>query len=1556
MFPNEKKEEKDTETTMDKPVCKPQSLKFVEQNAFLSYLSKTCLVDEPFDASEALDVFITCLGEKYNTFELLRDNLGGIPHLNRVCGREIQPNEAYYRCLDCDLVNSHQCNAHALQCKDCFMKANHDGHRVTTQTSHDYIGTCDCGDANLWDSKGFCSLHSGLTKEMIDQASEKIPKQVRECYISSMKEILYSIFEFLQDNPQHENIVDATITVISQIHHINDCFKLLTCEVLNSKLTNDYKLRINLQNLVNFELKPEVQPCDCTYLELLIRYDFMFSETFQTAIHGLILELFVFPDFKETYMRLYTKQLHFFHYLGDYPGFPTQKISKNALLDYQFFSSEKFSVLAVSHPESTNFFEVACRLLKNYHQMPIRTFYLISFYGLGPAKYILGQQKASEVMLQRPEFTEKVLHILDLFRIFDSPLNLDELVKSLGSDSCLGKYENITFTFKEYLNLLQSFFACIFLLKDSSLQEKSISNVFKTFMALLEKEMDLNGPINVAILRLYPSIIVSFGDFLLLWFRHCTNLEDLKGRIDSELKSNGISKAKFELVSKYVFQSGLLLINYTCALQRIGDWAPNYKSFEEILNLYFESRMTKFSRIESALICLLQLLSNFDSKDAWISSLAENFLNISVSNHVVQREYIPYFFKTLHFVLTDQISFNNVILQQNGTKVKEWNQFDSILKSIEFKAVLSYLYIHNQESFQTIKDALESLLELKDAAIFQEITEFNHKTNKLKVKESFRNKEFDNGIFYLNVRLDNAFKSKLIEDAGSKTEYSDVKTDSLLAESHNPLVKKRYIEDAILWAIICTYRCAKKNAKNTHLLTPLFAFQIQCLEALPTNEAKAKIEKNLIGPDFEDEKIICKTRDLKTLKALQERYYSLRNDLENIFEILKKSDRGLYAKLIDNMISSFKRVLKRVYHFHGEELKSEGEEKNESQIPVENPDLNKERLLAKQKLIRDEYLRKQKRFLNNASITQIKQREESKETSEKSKDFGICVACREPLDEKEHNGYGLITFVSKSNLYQHCIAKKIKSKTYLGDGHLVMSTCKHSLHIDCYSKMKALHAGVEFKCPLCKMLANQLIYPIEETKPKSATVQQIEPKSLEFNLKELLKLFEICQQTQGKLGDHQSKQINMLEELFDEIKIHEILIAEEVELPEASQSDSFESLTNALLMTVLETELTGLQVFLQNQMTLYSIVAQGLKKYARLKAFNYKEKPKIIEFLGNMDDMNYFRANAETFILSSPLDIVKTVLAAFQSVADESFDIYSKFFFLMLNASLMLEFLKLFYEDMQSKCSGDTKEMASAFTFDNFKDSCADNLFCERPNITGLLRKFVALGLITGVYQYSPDSSSLLDTELSMLQFLLCKKEKKDLISLITSFLSQNKTFFENLLIELQMLDLKIEFEDSNLSGLVLVPLPKKYQEFNSNVSKGKCCSCNSISSRGIAQCLICGELYCIGPCDVNLPAQGEIGNLNTHSRNAHFGISVLIECKYARLLLVHSPRNISYGHLYLDNLGQEIDPVKSNWEDFMLSEYTYSKIKEMVILGRVPHEIYSQIEATEQRIQDNYL
>ena len=88
-----------------------------------------------------------------------------------ICAKQMKPGDVAWRCLDCEKDPT------CIICKDCFEKADHEGHRV--QLKRNVGGCCDCGDPEAWDQEHFCSDHKGYGQKP-DDILKKLPKGVKQ--------------------------------------------------------------------------------------------------------------------------------------------------------------------------------------------------------------------------------------------------------------------------------------------------------------------------------------------------------------------------------------------------------------------------------------------------------------------------------------------------------------------------------------------------------------------------------------------------------------------------------------------------------------------------------------------------------------------------------------------------------------------------------------------------------------------------------------------------------------------------------------------------------------------------------------------------------------------------------------------------------------------------------------------------------------------------------------------------------------------------------------------------------------------------------------------------------------------------------------------------------------------------------------------------------------------------------------------------------------------------------------------------------------------------------
>eukprot|EP00804_Cyclotella_cryptica_P026552 CCRYP_015394-RC/>CCRYP_015394-RC protein AED:0.06 eAED:0.06 QI:168/1/1/1/0.85/0.76/21/3141/1947 len=78
----------------------------------------------------------------------------GLSIPRRVCQHPFRRNDIVWVCRTC------QSDETCVLCHDCFTHSNHEGHDVAFYHAQ-AGGCCDCGDADAWDPKGFCSKHGG---------------------------------------------------------------------------------------------------------------------------------------------------------------------------------------------------------------------------------------------------------------------------------------------------------------------------------------------------------------------------------------------------------------------------------------------------------------------------------------------------------------------------------------------------------------------------------------------------------------------------------------------------------------------------------------------------------------------------------------------------------------------------------------------------------------------------------------------------------------------------------------------------------------------------------------------------------------------------------------------------------------------------------------------------------------------------------------------------------------------------------------------------------------------------------------------------------------------------------------------------------------------------------------------------------------------------------------------------------------------------------------------------------------------------------------------------
>ncbi|KAL4469920.1 hypothetical protein ABPG72_006560 [Tetrahymena utriculariae] len=247
------------------------------------------------------------------------------------CGKILKINDVGYKCYDCEMDPT------CIICKDCFEKGDHRGHRTVIQKG--CSGCCDCGDIEAWKKEGFCSDHKGfLTKEQL--SIEQINKKYRDNITQGFKFLFYYIFslieelisntqkgqqiQLIQHNLTIQKVVEYTVLLIDKIVMKNtvlqNLFNHILCEIRFDE--DKYKFRHICPDIISRvtignNLTHPLQKCQCSILELMLRYVVAFNDDVQEKIKNFYISMFNLYHFKQNLITAYTKMFNFFFYYYD---------------------------------------------------------------------------------------------------------------------------------------------------------------------------------------------------------------------------------------------------------------------------------------------------------------------------------------------------------------------------------------------------------------------------------------------------------------------------------------------------------------------------------------------------------------------------------------------------------------------------------------------------------------------------------------------------------------------------------------------------------------------------------------------------------------------------------------------------------------------------------------------------------------------------------------------------------------------------------------------------------------------------------------------------------------------------------------------------------------------------------------------------------------------------------------------------------------------------------------------------------------------------------------
>ncbi|RKP18123.1 hypothetical protein ROZALSC1DRAFT_30148, partial [Rozella allomycis CSF55] len=189
-------------------------------------------------------------------------------------------------------------------------------------------------------------------------------------------------------------------------------------------------------------------------------------------------------------------------------------------------------------------------------------------------------------------------------------------------------------------------------------------------------------------------------------------------------------------------------------------------------------------------------------------------------------------------------------------------------------------------------------------------------------------------------------------------------------------------------------------------------------------------------------------------------------DLETKEEVILVYENILSSRRMEMFSSQRKRIDSSL-----EELKKLKDEHflkpllNRVDFDEENVDKRKSKANLRRKKLMEEMAKVQQSAFSKFEEYLTDEEEEQEENYEISLSWnlpsGVCIVCQEMTSENSTN-FGFLSFVQSSRL--------------LGYQGTFISTCGHSMHLNCYFNYKKNSpSSLEYQCPLCKTLCNCIL-------------------------------------------------------------------------------------------------------------------------------------------------------------------------------------------------------------------------------------------------------------------------------------------------------------------------------------------------------------------------------------------------------------------------------------------------------------------------------------------------
>ena len=381
-----------------------QELLYLAQQAFYDRLAELVFADK--DTSELQEINL------YNP---------------SVCGRGINKNDLYFRCLDCD-INPHP-NMHSLLCTQCFENSNHQGHQLLiVKNTVDGTGTCDCGDADAFRAQGFCQDHQQKAVN-IDEIYKNFPSDVLSQYTSTLKKGIYvalSLFE-IRSKATSETVKTFIWDLASAItdhlfrfwlesfFEINKAF----LPIFWTTLKTGFDAPCNLlwhdcQDLTSpgSNLKQEPKSCTCSLLESLLKISNIVPKDQQDMLEAILVECIKDLDFREYLALKFMKYLQFM-FNEDFTLMATEEEhdfnSRVLIMTIHLYQKEELLLLAQNSPYFQNTLDLVKKVVEKGYQPTSAVMKATEQLQTIFTYFLLPKFQSSTLLAKRPGFLSSLL-------------------------------------------------------------------------------------------------------------------------------------------------------------------------------------------------------------------------------------------------------------------------------------------------------------------------------------------------------------------------------------------------------------------------------------------------------------------------------------------------------------------------------------------------------------------------------------------------------------------------------------------------------------------------------------------------------------------------------------------------------------------------------------------------------------------------------------------------------------------------------------------------------------------------------------------------------------------------------------------------------------------------------------------------------------------------------------------------------------------------------------------------------------------------------------------